>query len=474
MKSQDDKIINYRGEKHRFNIVSFVFLLILIYLAVQLFFMFTKKAISIYEVQDAAQYSSDPSHTGIITRDESVVTLPESSYVNYCVSEGHKVSVGTTIYTTEDAGYFTDALVSQYSDAQILDESSIVALKNKLVKAAQKDIAFDFSEAYADKSDINITVFDTFLLYATENLGGLISDDEHCIKTSDSGYIIFRSDSYDTLDAADVTVDMLDKKSCTSTIYSTGEDRKGGDFAYKLVKDDSFEITFEISDYDAVRLSSKSSLKIELSQIGSEVSGALTIRTDEDGKKLATVAVSKYGSAYLTDRYIDFKIVDDNVYGYKIPKSAVLTKDYLVVPAAYVCKNGSSVGVYKEIAGSGSDSTDRNSFISVSVYAKVGNNYYISSSDLNEGDYILYAAENEQTGEYEAVASKRYLLSVKAPLTGVYNVNRGFTVFRQIDIIDESDDSSYYIVASDTSYGVSAHDRIILNAELVTESQILY
>ena len=51
---------------------------------------------------------------------------------------------------------------------------------------------------------------------------------------------------------------------------------------------------------------------------------------------MATVSLNKYGSSYLTERNIDFKIAEDDIKGYKIPKSAELSKDFLVVQEQYV------------------------------------------------------------------------------------------------------------------------------------------
>ena len=51
------------------------FFFIFIYLAVQLYFFFTKEKISIFEVQEKALYSIATDYKGFITRDEQIVTL---------------------------------------------------------------------------------------------------------------------------------------------------------------------------------------------------------------------------------------------------------------------------------------------------------------------------------------------------------------------------------------------------------------
>ena len=57
-------------------------------------------------------------------------------------------------------------------------------------------------------------------------------------------------------------------------------------------------------------------------------------------------------------------------------------------------------------------------------------------------------------------------------LKGVYNINKGYTVFRQIQILYENEE--YCIVKEGTSYGLSVYDHIVLNAETVDEDEVIY
>ena len=57
-------------------------------------------------------------------------------------------------------------------------------------------------------------------------------------------------------------------------------------------------------------------------------------------------------------------------------------------------------------------------------------------------------------------------------LHGVYNINKGYAVFREITVIDENEE--YCIVESNNIYGLAAYDYIVLNSQDVTEDQIVY
>ena len=56
-------------------------------------------------------------------------------------------------------------------------------------------------------------------------------------------------------------------------------------------------------------------------------------------------------------------------------------------------------------------------------------------------------------------------------LQGVYNVNKGYTVFKIIDIIYQNNE--YTIVKAGTDYGLSLYDRIVLQGDRVSENEIL-
>ena len=59
-----------------------------------------------------------------------------------------------------------------------------------------------------------------------------------------------------------------------------------------------------------------------------------------------------------------------------------------------------------------------------------------------------------------------------AQLEGVYCVDKGYAVFRKIEIIDQNEE--YCIVATGTSYGLSLYDNIVLDSNTVQEDEILF
>ena len=81
--------------------------------------------------------------------------------------------------------------------------------------------------------------------------------------------------------------------------------------------------------------------------------------------------------------------------------------------------------------------------------------------DFKAGDYIV-----------RPESSDRYQIGRTSSLKGVYNINKGYTVFTQVEILDSN--SEYYTIKNNVTYGLSVYDHIVLDASSVGEGQLLY
>ena len=104
------------------------------------------------------------------------------------------------------------------------------------------------------------------------------------------------------------------------------------------------------------------------------------------------------------------------------------------------------------------------SYVTATVYShNREKGYYLLNPDLfHFGDYI--AMPNTE---------KQYLIDEESieTIQGVYNINKGYAVFRQVEIVDENEE--FCIVNPDNVYGLSAHDRIALDASKVEADDIV-
>ena len=68
------------------------------------------------------------------------------------------------------------------------------------------------------------------------------------------------------------------------------------------------------------------------------------------------------------------------------------------------------------------------------------------------------------------IPPQRIRLEKTVPLQGVYCINKGYAVFRKIQIIDQN--AEYSIIKKQTQYGISQYDYIVENASTVSEEDI--
>ena len=89
--------------------------------------------------------------------------------------------------------------------------------------------------------------------------------------------------------------------------------------------------------------------------------------------------------------------------------------------------------------------------------------------------------KNQKQKHYNLKNIKTYILDYDViknrhnnvdALKGVYNINKGYTQFRQINILYQNEE--YALVEQGTSYGLTVYDHIVLNGSAVDEDQIIY
>ena len=159
---------------------------------------------------------------------------------------------------------------------------------------------------------------------------------------------------------------------------------------------------------------------------------------------------------------MDFEILTDEVQGLKIPRTAVTTMNFYIVPRDFYVssENGSASGFYREVYSENGPSME---LISPTIYNADEEYYYLDageSSEVKAGDYLIKADSQE-----------RYQVGAMEAVEGVFNINRGYTIFRKIEVLSSNDE--FYTVAKGTDYGLSVYDHIVLDASSVSGNGIV-
>ena len=80
---------------------------------------------------------------------------------------------------------------------------------------------------------------------------------------------------------------------------------------------------------------------------------------------------------------------------------------------------------------------------------------------LKAGDVLIMPGSEE-----------RFTVGPTASLEGVYNINKGYAVFKQIDIIEDNEE--FVTVRKGTRYGLSVYDHILLDGSIGEEGAQVY
>ena len=444
----------------RLNPVYLFFGLLLIYLIARVIAWTGQTSVAIYTVPAAVETAGRTDYRGLIVRDEQSVTAEASGTVEYLAPENEKTAVGQEVCLIDTDGSVASLLSDDSAEA--ISGAASAEIRKRIRAAGQEALSGDFASAAGEVEPLHALVVNSEMrsaVLAVRNSDSMPESAQICT-AEESGYVMYASDSLSGLTEEQVTADSFDEDAVTGTYSWSGKSVESGDFLWRRVPDDSFTLVFETAGTDAAGWNDSQKVTVTLSGQESPVTGTFRQITGADGTALGCIDLSSCGTGVLTERFLSFHVDSASQQGYQIPRSAVTTKSYYVIPASYVdTSSGSPVITIERAEG--------NLTAKISVYSEyTGTNgdrtlYYLAAcSSLNDGDYLVNGS-----------SSGRYLVGVKAPVTGVYQVNRGYCIFRQVEIVREDED--YCFIASGTRYGITMNDRIVMDASGVKENQIL-
>ena len=197
---------------------------------------------------------------------------------------------------------------------------------------------------------------------------------------------------------------------------------------------------------------------------------SLEIQFDEDNAKTWTTCSieEKAGNKYLVlslddsvDRYAEYRYINiqlliEDQTGLKIPNTAITQKKFFTIPKSYFYEGNDSDDLGVIVKGN-----ENAGLITPTIYYETEDYYYVDNEYLHTGDVLIKSNSNETYTVGDETAT----------LDGVYNVNKGYAVFKIIEKLYENND--YTIIESGTDYGVSLYDRIALQGDKVKENDII-
>jgi len=439
----------------------FIFGVIFLYMIICVGIYLTREKISIYEVSVLGSLTKAKSYTGLLLRQEEVTCADGAGYVNYYIREGERVGVGDVIYTLDESGQLSQLLFSDTNKS--LKESDLSSLKAELVSYCMAYDPLKFDEVYNMKIAMDFEVLE---LANSSNIASL----EQVIQAQSGGSFIqgnaqktgmvsYYIDGYEEYTAEQVTAEDFTKAYSKKGVKS-GNLLEAGNPVYKTVTSDDWTLVFPLEDEELNNYRDKTSLTIRMDKDGFELRGEFSMFSNETGT-FGKLDISNYMVRYLSDRFLNFEIEEMVETGLKIPKTALVEKNFYMIPKEYLITDANNTSGFLMDGYNAEKQEQESQFVSPTIYFTDEEYCYVGLDAFAMGTYL------NQSG-----SSTRYQVGATASLKGVYTVNQGYTVFRFIEIITENDE--YYIVKTNTRYGLALYDHIILNSKTVEENQVIY
>lgn len=422
--------------------------------------------VNFYEVEEGSLVK-EHIYTGLILREETVVNAEENGDIYYYVADGRKVANGNPVYCLDKNGDLMNYLRSHAAEMDQLTTARTADIRTELLHDSRSFNNKNFKSLYSLKDSLNAQVIE----YASMNIFSSLSDELKSQGISFrefyapvTGTVCYYTDGMEDKSEADVSASYFNQSSYKKELIKAGDSLAAGMPAYKLITSENWKIVFPMSAEDVAEFSGRDALRISFQDKGFNTTANFKVIYGNDSNPYGVIDLDSYLVQFTSDRFINFEIVTNDVSGLKIPDKSITTKDFNIIPVSFLTSddNGNQGFLKAVLDETGSAASSR--FTATTIFNMDNEYCYIECSDkstLQNGDYVV-----RPDGE------ERYQLGPVKSVTGAYNINKGYTVFKKVEILESA--NGYSIVRKGSSYGLSVYDHIVLDTATVYDGQILY
>lgn len=456
------KVVKYH-KPFNLNIGVIIFVIIFIYLVYNVFSYVTATHISPYEVEQGTM-AANHIYRGLILREEQVYYADYTGVLNLYVKEASKVSYNNLVYSIDENGSIADLIDSTGQDVSTLDADVLNEIEEDIYDFQSTYDAQNFYNVYAFKENIDSSLNEALNLNALSQLGdyteGAAGSAFHTAAADTHGVVVYCTDGYEDVTPDSFTADMFHEASYTRISNQNGSNIQAGSAVYKLITSEYWDIVLPLPQAVAAELSDDDTLKLRFVKDNKTAYATYTL-TNRDGQDYLILTLKNSMIRYAKDRYIEVELLLTEGTGLKIPNSAITEKKFFTVPKEYFMRGGDS-----QSEGILVERTDKNGkkyteFIAPTIYYETEEYYYIDNEEVSSKDSILKPDSSTSCKAGEKTAA----------LQGVYNINKGYAVFKQIDILYQNEE--YSIVRKGTDYGIALYDHIALDGSKIKENDLI-
>lgn len=461
-----NNIVRYRRPRFQFDVGTILFGLIFLYLFISVVLYFTSSHIMAYEVKRGT-IAEEHAYTGIAIRNEKIFNAQAAGNINFYVKEGSRVGTKTLVYTIDESGKATEALQKASAEGSTFSSENWSAIQTFLYNYCLDSYnEMNFSSIYDLKNELNGTILQILNQNMLSSMDSeSVANSLKSFRASESGLIVFSTDGLEGLTAEGVNNALFDENSYQKKSVNSMELVGNGDPVYKLIMDEEWYIVIPLDETQFNRLNeeqyNENYIKIRFAKDRTEANAYVNLM-ESNGEKFAKLTLNSGTVRFAQDRYINVELELKGVSGLKVPNSSILEKEFFLIPEEYISTDNPNFPacVYVEKTDENGNTTLETR--SITIYKTTDEGCYIAKNALSAGESLRKSAEGDE----------RYVVGKTATLVGVYNINKGYSIFRSVNILNKN--SEYSIVDADSTYGLSEYDHIVLDASTAVEAEIVY
>ena len=449
--------------KRELNLGIFLFAIVFIYLLITVIMYFTGDKISVYEVREGS-IVNDNSYTGLVLRQETAVNAEETGYISYYQNENSKVKNGTYIYALSPQKLDTDSQASgdAAESTGSLNPEIQAGIIYQMQNFNENYDPDDFSAVYTLKNEINASLQDAFSATRTEQLSTVITEsglEVASYAAPRDGIVAFTVDGYESLTKDTFTAENFDRTKYENTVLEDQMKISAGSPVYRLITSEDWSVIVQLDRETAEQLEADevTSVKVRIDKDSETLWADFSIIT-RNGDFYGCLDFDNSMIRYAEERYLNIELILEDESGLKIPKSSVIEEKFYVIPEEYITTGGNSSSDGVMVQDENGDAV----FQQVDIYdSSDEGEVYISRDDITEGTMLI-----------KPESSETYTVGKTKTLQGVYNINKGYAVFKKVDILCENDE--YYIVQEGDSYGLYNYDHIVQDGSSVNSEEVVF
>ncbi len=453
-----------KRERVRWNIGMVIFLIIFIYVIINIVMFLGKKKLTVYKVTED-KITNIFSLTGIAVRDEELLKAPQSGYITYYVEEGKRIKKTGTVFILDKDGKVQDTFSKQAeamkNRGETTDDSEI---RQKVSEYQSIYNDNNFSDVYDLKYDLKNVILNLNeksmkeVIDAVEKKVG--TDAFWAEKSPVSGAASFYSDSFDGKEPKEIKNSDFVQENYRRSKYNSSDKVKKNDVVCRIVKSENWTIVVSLTKEQYELLKEKEQVSVKFMADQTKASADVTVKK-KSGKYFGYLKFDDYCVRYLDERFLELDVTLDSYSGLKVPNSAIAKKRFYQVPVTFLSKGNDGKKEGFSVRTTGEDGEIKVEQKEYTIYKRTKNYCYLDPEEVGE-DVVLQSMDSDKT----------FLMEKTKTLYGVYCTNQGYADFRPIELVIQKED--YSIIEDDTKNGVDLYDFIVLDSSTMKENQIIY